>query len=223
MPRWDVAHATVCLDDLGRRCLWTSSVKAPRRLMRFNGTGVVRSPQCTYRVRYGILHCDDAPAACNINDTSNADEHFYVWCRDGRLHRDGDEPAVDTRTRLANGIYRHDQERYQHGSLHHDTLPARVHEERGDNGGYTFHASEWWHKGVLHREGQPAIVRMEYRDDGYTAINVKWLQHGKLHRERASLERATVYEFEWRPTPDCWHEYVMAARHGRLIARDIRS
>jgi hypothetical protein len=78
---------------------------------------------------------------------------------DGKLHRDGDLPAVVA----LNG----DQGWYQHGACHRSgDLPAVV---------WTSGLKRWFQHGKQHRDGDlPALKQ----PDGTQA----WYQHGKLHR-----------------------------------------
>ena len=83
-----------------------------------------------------------------------------IWYQNDKIHREGDQPAwIDT-----NGT----QEWWQNGEQHREgDQPAWI-----DADG----AQEWWQNGEPHREGdQPAYINA----DGTQA----WYQHGKRHRE----------------------------------------
>jgi hypothetical protein len=82
------------------------------------------------------------------------------WYRDGKLHRDGDLPALI----WADGS----QYWFKHGKLHRDgDLPAQIH----SNG-----TQLWYQHGKLHRDGDlPAAI---------CSIGTQsWYQHGKRHRD----------------------------------------
>ncbi len=82
------------------------------------------------------------------------------WCKDGVLHRDGDLPAI---------VYP-DSSRlwYRRGELHRDgDLPAIFYRN-----GY----KSWYKKGKLHRDGDlPAII--------YPDGEREWCKNGVLHRD----------------------------------------
>jgi hypothetical protein len=91
--------------------------------------------------------------------TSEFSETRY-YNKKGKLHRDGDQPAVvlgNVETRW-----------YQNGKLHRDgDQPALIMSSGG---------KEWWVKGERHRDGdQPAVIK----ENG----TKKWYQNGLLHRE----------------------------------------
>jgi hypothetical protein len=88
---------------------------------------------------------------------ANGDQKWYVH---GKRHREGDRPAIIR----ANG----DQMWYVHGKLHREGDNPAVILPNGDQ--------EWYVNDELHREGdRPAVVRA----DGHQ----KWYVNGKLHRE----------------------------------------
>jgi hypothetical protein len=83
----------------------------------------------------------------------------HVWKLNGKLHRDGDLPAIEAR-----GF----KKWYQHDVLHRDgDMPACIY-ENGD--------MEWFKQGKFHRDfDRPAV---EYADG-----SKRYYQHGKLHRD----------------------------------------
>jgi len=88
-----------------------------------------------------------------------------MWFLAGKLHREGDLPAVIG----PNG----DQMWFLNGQRHRERdLPAIV---RSDG------RRQWWRNGQLHREGGPAEVIFTI---GYQA----WYYNGKLHREDGPAE-----------------------------------
>ena len=82
------------------------------------------------------------------------------WCVEGKLHRDGDEPAEI----WANGS----RSWCKHGKLHRDgDEPARI---------WADGSRSWWKHGQLHRDGdEPAIIE----SDGTQC----WYKHGDRHRD----------------------------------------
>lgn len=91
-----------------------------------------------------------------------------IWMRNGKLHRDGDRPAV----RWANGH----REWYQHGKRHRDgDRPAEI-----DPGGCGMCAvRKWYQRDKLHRDGdRPAVI---YINSGGVHCQ-QWFQNGVPHR-----------------------------------------
>lgn len=86
--------------------------------------------------------------------------HYQAWFQNGKLHRDGDMPAV-IRT---NGT----QIWYRNEKIHRDNdLPAEM---------YANGTQKWYQNGKLHRDNDlPAIIR----SDG----NKEWYQNGLKHRD----------------------------------------
>jgi hypothetical protein len=86
-------------------------------------------------------------------------KHRQPWYKEGKLHRDGDLPAVESDS----GRYW-----YKEGKLHRDgDLPAYI----------DWKGSQYWYKeGKLHRDGDlPAII--------LSNGNQHWYTQGKLHRD----------------------------------------
>ncbi len=86
-------------------------------------------------------------------------DNHYGWCKEGRLHRDGDLPSV---------IYFDGSKQwYKKGKLHRDEdLPAII---------YSTGCKAWYKKGKLHRDGDlPAVIS----DTGK-----RWYIRGNLHRD----------------------------------------
>lgn len=130
----------------------------------------------------------------------------HYWLRNGKMHRDGDLPAVDLgwgqikwwwchhetvmhqNKKLCTGYG--DRQWYQDGKLHRDgDLPAI----ECFNG-----RREWRRHGNLHRDGD--MPALEWRgSDG--RVSRYWFQNGHLHRDgdRPAVERADGGR-EWR-----WH------------------
>ena len=96
--------------------------------------------------------------AYTMTSTGNGDQEWY---RDGKLHRDGDLPAVVA----ADGAV---QEWFKYGKRHRDgDLPAAV-----DADNY----QTWYQDGTRHRDGDlPAIVRANGDQE--------WYKDGKRHRD----------------------------------------
>ena len=85
---------------------------------------------------------------------------FQLWYKEGKIHRDGDLPAI---------IYSYgDQAWYKDGKIHRDgDLPAKI---------YTNGDQHWYKDGKLHRDGDlPAIISSN--GDQY------WYKDGKKHRD----------------------------------------
>ncbi len=112
---------------------------------------------------------------------ANGDQEWYV---NGELHREGDQPAFIR----ANG----DREWYVNGKLHRDGDQPAIICANGDQ--------EWYVDGKRHREGdQPAIIcangdqwwyvnGKEHREGDQPAIirrdgHREWYVHGKRHRD----------------------------------------
>ena len=105
-----------------------------------------------------------------------------LWYKDGKLHREGDLPAIER--------YNGTKEWFKEGKRHRGgDLPAIMEagglkkwykEGQRHRGGdlpavESAEYKEWWKEGKLHREGDlPAVEQ-----DGYKA----WFKHDKLHRE----------------------------------------
>jgi hypothetical protein len=147
----------------------------------FEGSGEVR-----YYVR-GALHRTDGPASRLLGSGRETAPLPLAWYFKGRLHRDGDLPAVT----YGPGK----EEWYAHGLLHRDTGPAKTFK-----GGWT-----WYRRGLKHRDGnEPALytyrrgVEVEqyyvnnrlHRDEDLPAsirttakeVLEEWYCRGKLHR-----------------------------------------
>jgi hypothetical protein len=86
--------------------------------------------------------------------------HYQAWYQNGKLHRDGDMPAV-IRT---NG----EQQWFQNGKRHRDhDLPAII---------YTCGTQKWYQNDKLHRDNDlPAEM--------YASGTQKWYQNDKLQRD----------------------------------------
>ena len=115
------------------------------------------------------------------------------WYKDGKRHRDGDEPAViypvGTREWYKNGELHRDGDEpaviypgggtrywYKNGELHRDGDEPAVIEPGGTR--------YWYKNGELHRDGdEPAVIE----SDGTR----EWYKNGKLHRE--GDEPAVIY------------------------------
>ena len=126
--------------------------------------------------RNGLLHSyDDNPAA--ISDVLLT----QFWYKNGKRHREGDLPAVYSRT---------NSEWYENGKRHREGgLPAVVFMGRDlfSPGGY----NEWWVNGVRHREGGlPALQAQNGRSE--------WWVNGVRHREGGLPAMITVSGYcEW--------------------------
>ena len=111
------------------------------------------------------------------------------WYRNGKLHRDGDLPAVE----CVNGT----KEWYRNGKLHREgDLPAVVC-QCNEHSIYKF----WYRNGELHREGDlPAIE--------WPNGTKYWYKNGELHREGdlPALEYSTGRK-EWYRNGLRYREY----------------
>jgi hypothetical protein len=111
--------------------------------------------------RNGLLHSYmDQPAA--VSDVL----HTKFWYKNGKRHREGDLPAVQSAT---------NSEWYKNGKRHREGhLPAVVFKGRNLFSGGEY--NEWWVNGVLHREDDlPAIESKNGR--------CEWWNKGQRHRE----------------------------------------
>ena len=124
------------------------------------------------------------------------EDNYMAWYRDGKLHREGDRPAVICL----------DGSRYWfiNGKLHRDgDLPAIE---------FVHLYKQWYKNGKLHRELGPAVE--------WSKGEKHWYVNGKLHRKLGlpAVERTTG-EKEW------WIEGVniTAFREKYLEARRIRA
>lgn len=110
------------------------------------------------------------------------------WCRNRKLHRDGDLPALE----YANG----DKEWYQNGNLHRDgDLPAV------ENASCS---KEWYQNGKCHRDSdQPAV---EYEDG-----SKEWYQNGEHHRDgdQPAIEYASGRK--------SWYKYDKKYTHKQIV------
>jgi hypothetical protein len=95
----------------------------------------------------------DQPAVIYANGT-------LVWCQNGKIHRDGDRPAI-----------------IRKGKFEQITLDGRTPRNWHPPDGYEpDECYEWYDHGVLHRDhGRPALIW----HDGSMA----WYVHGKIHRD----------------------------------------
>jgi hypothetical protein len=114
----------------------------------------------------------------------NLENGTQQWYQNGRLHREGDLPAVQSPTRqlwYREGLLHRDDDKpavqeecewkwYRLGKLHRDHDKPAVMNGSGQ---------KWYCDGELHREGdKPAVVRNDAYGGGYEA----WYWRGKLHR-----------------------------------------
>lgn len=90
--------------------------------------------------------------------------YYLKWYRHGKLHRDGDLPAVE----WCNG----DKEWWKDGKRHRKGGPAIVIDEKNE---------EWWRDGVRHRDDDDEPARIEFRNfEG--GKRCEWWKDGKRHR-----------------------------------------
>lgn len=91
------------------------------------------------------------------------------WHKNGRTHRDGDQPAIITPT---------SRSWYQEGRPHRDNdKPAVIEEYKSQT------IKAWYTRGVRHREGdKPAIIN-EYRYGDQWRWTFVWMTNGHEHRE----------------------------------------
>jgi|SRR6185437_1534814 len=111
-----------------------------------------------------------------------------AWFQQGRLHRDGDKPAI----KYADG----NREWRIQGMLHRkDDLPALVTET----------CKKWFWNGQLHREGGKPAVEWE---EG----SKEWYEHGESYRDdelKISQEKFLVRLMWWRYAYDTHFTQVM--------------
>lgn len=147
---------------------------------------VFDSGEVWYYVR-GALHRTDGPAGRLVGTGCETAPLPLAWYFEGRLHRDGDLPAVT----YGPG----EEEWYAHGLLHRDTGPAKTFK-----GGWA-----WYRRGLKHRDGnEPALYSSSdgleiekyyvnnqlHRDEDLPAsirttvkeVQEEWYRHGVLHR-----------------------------------------
>lgn len=107
-------------------------------------------------------------ALCNVSGVFRRSDGTEVHVEKGKLHRDGDEPAVIH----ADGV----KEWWKNGKYHRNgDGPAII---------YPSGTKEWWKNGERHRDGdKPAVIR---------ADEVKeWWKNGERHRD--SDKPAIIY------------------------------
>jgi hypothetical protein len=137
--------------------------------------------------RNGLLHSyEDQPAA-----VSNV-LHTKFWYKNGKRHREGDLPAVQSST---NAEWYKDGKRHREGGL-----PAVVLTDKKIicSGVY----NEWWENGVRHREGDLPAIETGNR-------HREWWVKGQRHREGDQPAVITALGYsEW------WvnDEFVKSAR-----------
>jgi hypothetical protein len=133
-----------------------------------------------YTLSNGMRHRGgDLPAV----DTSKK----QIWYYFGKIHRDGDQPAVITAA--GSRIW------YQYCQTHRDGDKPAVITSTGD--------MAWVQNGLLHRDGdQPAVVRA----NGYQ----EWFQRGLVHRDgdRPAVIMGMIRE---------WYRHGRPYRDGRLL------
>lgn len=125
----------------------------------------------------GMLHRIDGPAVEQSNGARS-------WWRNGKLHRDDDQPAVEPA---------HTIEPSNDGYIVLRNMPAIVtaNEIIGNNIVRVDDRREWWFNGERHRDnGLPAFERANG--------NRQWWVHGKQHRDHdlPAIERVDGY-CEW--------------------------
>ncbi|MFA7275886.1 MAG: hypothetical protein WC043_03685 [Pseudobdellovibrionaceae bacterium] len=107
----------------------------------------------------GQLHCEDGPAV-DIPE-------MEVWIKQGKIHRDGDLPALTCRVTNSDTFYRYSIYSYFKRISAHSKSAFKPTPRAGD--------LQWWKEGVLTRENAPAWIL----NDGTS----KWFKNGRLHRE----------------------------------------
>ena len=142
----------------------------------------------------GFLH-NGAKHGMHVGGDDDDDE-TERWYRNGKLHRDGDLPAVIRYCRW-NGTLAH-EEWWCDGVKHRDDGPAvRWYREDGTNVDH----EQWYRNDVKHRDDDgPAVIR--YYSDGSLEYEA-WYRSGVKHRdgdlpaEKWYLENGTIYYEGW--------------------------
>jgi len=121
----------------------------------------------------GVLHSYDDMPACDIYG-------FKLWYRNGKYHRDGDEPAYIQKFGNESPVFH--KRWYKNGQLHRDgDQPAVIRPNSN--------CKEWWKNGKLHRDGDlPAFIDQEKQE---------WYKDGKRHRERGLPAFIYCNKVEW--------------------------
>jgi hypothetical protein len=163
---------------------------------------------------FGVLHSlDDAPAL--VTNHLGWPGLAFSRYRGGRLHRDGDRPAVvsaQVRCWYQDGQLHRDGDKpaktsilghewYQRGQLHRDgDKPAKT----------SILGYEWYQRGLLHRDGdKPAKTSI---------LGHEWYQRGQLHRDGdkpAEVHCEGPYRLGLRPKP-LYLGYVVYYKQGRV-------
>ncbi len=136
--------------------------------------------------RFGALHRVNGPAFVYNNQVGG--NEYHAWYRNGKVHRDGGEPAIITlewKRWMRNGEYYRDNdlptEEYASGTkvwyqgksrrMHRDgDKPARI---RADG------TQEWYQHGKRHRiGGRPAITYTDGRPPAYWVRGKRIQYHG---------------------------------------------
>lgn len=130
------------------------------------------------------------------------------WTRHGKLHRDGDLPALISPAGR--------QEWFQHGQRHRENGPAFLH---------PLGAQGWYQQGVLHREDGPAQIE----PDG----SELWFRHGRCHRSDGPAVTTRAGRKEWwcedellrvcEPGRDIWYDGAGQPIDPALIEQRARS
>lgn len=100
----------------------------------------------------GQLHRENGPAWTKTG-------HSEKWFQHGKLHRNGDKPAI---TNFHESL----REYYKNGVLHREHGPARV----------TEYVEEWFLNGMLHRPLRPAVIKLYPHHKEW-----RWFINGNCH------------------------------------------
>jgi hypothetical protein len=145
----------------------------------------------------GVMHRDNAPALIDDGKSELAPSEHVVeaWCRRGRLHRGGDNPAVimsdGTQKWFVNGTKHRSGDKpavvgangYLEWAIKGKTHRSGDQPAIIDNGTY-----KWYSHGIIHRENDmPAIIKMKNTEEDEKFSNgvccLQWYKHGNLHRD----------------------------------------
>jgi len=192
-----------------------------------------------YEVRVYILnedHLSDPNGHFRLNHSDDfVGKEIEEWRLDGKLHREGDLPAVIVRDPDTNAVLRQDW--YRNGIEHRDGGPALImhcddgltiwewkecgefHRE-GDLPAREFteadglvSMSAWFIRGIPHRVGKPQFIQRNERT-GKMSYE-KWHQRGEEHRADGPAE--IFYDKDGKPELEryyLWGRPVSAAEIG---------
>jgi len=145
-----------------------------------------------YKNQEGKLHRDsnspegDGPAQITYNAKTEKIE-FEKWYKDGKLHRDGDLPAIIS----YNSKIIIKKCWYKDGKLHRDgNLPALI---KYNSRGKWIEEECWYKNGKLHRDGDLPALK-SYRGPGVINMLI-WFKKGKEYRDIKNGPARKVYMY----------------------------